>query len=83
MVDIKKLKQAVIDYNLANKKDSPDYNINRNRLCKLADKYGFEATAIATGFAETTVKQHYRNASGTAMISSHKLDRAETVLSGM
>jgi hypothetical protein len=80
MVDIEKLKKEVMKYNLEEKKNAPDYTINRNRLCRLVDEYGPEATAIATGLAETTVYQHYRNCRGTAMISSHRLDRAETVL---
>ena len=81
MVDIKKLRSRVMKYNMMNKKPIPDYSVNRKRLCELVDNHGPEATAIATGLTEATVRQHYRNASGTAMISSHRLDRAEAVLS--
>lgn len=81
MADLEKLKKLVMKYNQKHKKTEVDYCMQRNRLCKLVDKYDIESTAIATGLSITSVKQHYRNRTGTAMISSSRLDRAETVFS--
>lgn len=68
-------------YNQENKKRVPDYSKQRKRLCKLVDEHGLEATAVATGLSLSSVQQHYRNGTGTAMISSSRLDRAEVVFS--
>ena len=80
MVDINKLKSKVVHYDKKHAVPGPDYDENQKRLRKLVDKYDIEVVAIATGFTESTIKQHYRN-NRAGMISSYRLERAESVLS--
>ena len=80
MVDITKLKSMVIKYDAERAQPAKDYSINRKRLSDMVELYGHEVVAIATGFTESTIKQHCRNKNGTAMISSYRLDRAEHCL---
>jgi hypothetical protein len=83
MIDLKKLRTKVAKFNKANKEPKTDHSVNRKRLCKLVDRYSFEVVSIATGLNENTVRQHYRNSTGTALISSYRLDRAESILRDM
>ncbi len=81
MVNLIKLQKIVDKHNKQNKKTIPNYEKTRARLCKLVDKYGFDAVALATGLTLTTVKQHYRNVTGTSMISLSRLEQADEIFS--
>jgi hypothetical protein len=83
MIDLKKLRTKVAKYNKKNKVPKADYTVNRERLVALVDQYTAEPVSIATGLNINTVRQHYRNTTGTALISSYRLDRAEAILSEM
>ena len=82
MVDITKLRSKVEHYDKKHAKPEPDYDDNQRRLRKLVDDHGIVATSIATGFTDSTIKQHCRNGRA-GMISSYRLERAESVLSEM
>lgn len=80
MIDNKKLKTLVQDYDEQHQKDKPNYNALRDRLIRLVDKFGAESVSTATGLTVSTVKQHYRNCTGSSMIAEYRLKRAETLL---
>lgn len=79
MVNINKLKEIVDSVNKEVKKTKPNYNEHRRRLCKLVDKYGYEAVSVATGLSDSTVRQHYRNVTGSSMISQDRLNKADEI----
>jgi hypothetical protein len=84
MIDLKKLRKEVAKYDKVNNVSKAEMYINkRARLVKLVNRYTAEPVAVATGFNINTVRQHFRNTTGTALISSRRLDRAEYVLSKM
>ena len=80
MASIEKLNKIVDEYYKANVPMKQDYEAIRKRLVRAVDKHGSEAFAIASGLKQTTVDQHYRNVTGTSMISIARLDRAEVIL---
>ncbi|CAL9970048.1 hypothetical protein VPHD63_0032 [Vibrio phage D63] len=80
MVSVERVKQLGSEYDRKQKPGDVDYEENHKKLCKMVELYGLVLVAAATGLKESTVRQHYRNkSSGTAMVSSKCIERAEAI----
>lgn len=80
MASILEIEQRGIKFDADNNGDTVDYSINHKKLVDMVDKYGDVETATATGMKISTVRQHYRDKSGKAMISDYRIKRAEYAL---
>lgn len=60
----------------------PPYENRKKRLKKLADKHGIEATALAAGLTEATLRQ-YIGSRHVSAISENPVTQAEAILKGL
>ncbi len=82
MVNLETVIRLGNQHDLKTKCAAPDYESNHKKLCEMVELYGLVLVAAATGLKESTVRQHYRNkSSGTAMVSSKCIERAEAIFS--